>query len=72
MASPVPDARHHHDVWQVQTGADEPWMHTHPSSLPASVVIVQTSFPVPAPLQGVVHAALSPVPAGHAAGDATG
>jgi hypothetical protein len=47
-------------------------MHTHPSSLPASVVIVQTSFPVPAPLHGVVHAALSAVPVGHVAGDAAG
>jgi hypothetical protein len=47
-------------------------MHTHPSSFPASVVKVHTSFPVPAPLHGVVHEALSATPAAQAGGEAAG
>jgi hypothetical protein len=47
-------------------------MHTQPSDLPASVVNVHTSFPVPLPLHGVVHAVLSATPAAHAGGVAEG
>jgi hypothetical protein len=43
-------------------------MHTHPTDLPASVIIVHTSLPVPFPLQGVVHGPLSTTVASHAGG----
>jgi hypothetical protein len=47
-------------------------MHTQPSILPASVVKVHTSLPVPAPLHGVAHEPLSATPAAQAGGEAAG
>jgi hypothetical protein len=47
-------------------------MHTQPSSFPASLMMVHTSFPVPLPLQGVVHVPLSAVVGSQAGGVALG
>lgn len=58
---------------QAHVGIDAPdfVMHTQPSSLPASVVMVQTGF-VPASelSHGVVHGAPFAVAEAHAGGDA--
>jgi hypothetical protein len=54
-------------VAHVHTLPFEPVMHTHPSAFPASLVVVQTSLPVPV-VQAVVHGSLSAVDMSHAVG----
>jgi hypothetical protein len=67
----APDRAHHHWVAHVQMLPLETVTQTQPASFPASVVIVQTSLPVPV-VHGVVQAVLSATPAAHAGGEALG
>jgi hypothetical protein len=65
------ETRYHHWVAHVQIGPAGPLMQTQPSNLPASLMSVQTSLPVPV-VQGTAHGPWSAVPGPHTGGDALG